>query len=180
MQKSKIGKVLLFFPLALMAIGVLGWIAMHSVTCALFGSPHTSVSECTWRHLQGEPGATQDVNDAADILEQGSYLALEEIADEIFLDYATTVSTLPESMYGGWQVPIERLPERFHDLGGSWFQSPDLLLNDSESLEDRQLRLWWGNGRHGVLVFATPPVHPPEGFYVREVSPRTYVIANES
>lgn len=173
---------LVFSLLTLSIAGSLIWTAFLTAGCAIRPSPDSSVPECVWRHLWGEPGATQNVNDAADALEEmGVYRELETIADTLFQDYVDTASTLPQATFGsGRQVPLERLPEQFHSLGGSWRQPPDVILRDSESLEARQLRLHWGNGRHAIVVFEAPPPQIPEGFYVRKVSPRTYVIANES
>jgi hypothetical protein len=37
----------------------------------------------------------------------------------------------------------------------------------------------WGNTRHIIVIYADPPKVSPEGFFVRQVTDRIYVIAND-
>ncbi len=146
------------------------------------GSPYSSVPEQVLRFVTGEPGATQDVNDAANDLERdGLYRELEAVSYEIMREYETSAATLPNAEFDvGREVPVERLPARFHKLGGSWRHSLQVILRVDAASKPTQVRLHWGHGRHAVIVYAKPPAHPPSGFHVRRVSPRTYVVANES
>ena len=158
------------------------WASFNTAPCVFNNSPLTSVAECTWRSFKGEPGATRDVNDAADVLERReSCRKLEAVADTIIRTYGSSAATLSKAEFDvGREVPLERLPGRFHNLGGSWRDSPQVILRLDQAAKPTQVRLHWGHGRHAVVVFAKPAPKPPVGFYVRSVSPRTYVVANES
>lgn len=174
-------QLLVGFGVVAIAVAI-GWVVLLTATCAINPSLHASVPERVWRHLKGEPGATQDVNDAADILERGGECSeLEGVADEIMRNYAAVAATLPEAEYDiGRAIPVENLPKRFHQLRGTWHGSPQVILRLDQGSKATQVRLNWGHGRHSIVVFADGPSEPPKGFYVRRVSPRTYVLAAES
>jgi len=132
------------------------------------------------RWCLGEPGATQGVNDAADkIIACGWGRELIELADQLMEEYASTASTLPIAFTGGRLLPPERLPEKFRTLGGI-FPDPDLVLRLDSSSKPTEVVISWGHMRHGIIVYAVPPAVPPQGFFVRRVNDRIYVIANES
>jgi hypothetical protein len=133
------------------------------------------------RWCLGEPGATQGVNDAADkIIARGWDRELIGLADQLMKEYASTASALSiEPFTGGRLLPPERLPENFRTLGGG-FSDPDFVLRLDSFSRPTEVVISWGHMRHGIIVYAVPPAVPPEGFFVRRVNDRIYVIANES
>ena len=136
------------------------------------------------RHFQGEPGATQSVNDAADlIIASGWEPELLSLSDQLMAEYGPIATTLPEEMFaGGYSIPLERLPQKFHALRWATSNSPpNLVLRlDETTATPTAIILSWGNMRHAVIVYAQPPTVTPQGFFVRQVGDRIYVIANES
>ncbi|MEL6195718.1 MAG: hypothetical protein AAFQ77_01525 [Myxococcota bacterium] len=181
MRTSEMRKVRLLIAV-FAATGICLLLALFLLTTAVLKAPEQSVFAAAWRYVLGEPGATQDVNNAADILEEtGAYRELEGIADRIFADCpAAAANHLPVRHGPGLRLPVEFIPERFHLLGRSYDTRPDVILRGCESSQGMQLRLHWGNGRHAIVVSDTPPDELPMSFYSRQVSPRTYVIAHES
>ena len=110
------------------------------------------------RWCLGEPGATQGVNDAADkIIARGWDRELIELADQLMEEYASTASTLPIAFTGGRLLPPERLPEKFHTLGGG-FSDPDFVLRLDSSSRPTEVVISWG-----ICVTASSytPFHRP-------------------
>lgn len=158
-------------------------IAMAIVAVRYSTAFKTSPLGRTVRHFQGEPGATQSVNDAADlIIASGWEPELLLLSEQLIAEYGPTATTLLEVFTNHYLLPVERLPQKFHELG--WFVStrePQLILRtDETTATPTAMVLSWGNMRHAVIVYAQPPTVAPQGFFVRQVGDRIYVIANES
>lgn len=156
-------------------------VGLCSITTACNGSGN-GPSNAVIKSFQSEPGATQTVNDAAEwLLSSGGDKELTDLADQLMADYAGTAITLePEEVIGGRLIPLNHIPNKFHDLGGDLLGDPILALRLNETDTPAELVLSWGNMRHSIIVYAESPSQAPEGFFVREVSDRIYVIANES
>lgn len=171
---------LLLVSFAAITIATFGMFAMQLKTSTMF---RTSVPGRTVRWLLGEPGATQGVNDAADALTTANWdEELTVLADQLMDEYGAIASTLPEAEFSsGYSLPLDRLPPKFYELGGSFRHDPDLILRLDDTISTpTAIVLSWGHMRHAIIVYAKPPSVPPQGFFVRQVSDRIYVIANES
>ena len=142
----------------------------------------TSVPGHIIRFCLGEPGATQDVNDAADkIISSGWEKDLIVLADTLTSEFGPVKDKLPEAFMGGRSIPIEKMPARYRQLGGTYSRiPPELVLRSSEEGVPSQVVIDWAHMRHAIIVFSTPPSQPPQGFFVRKVNARIYVVANES
>ena len=101
-----------------------------------------------------------------------------ELSKQLMTDYTPIANTLPE-VATGKLLPQEKLPQKFHELGGMYAQ-PQLILRSDNSSQGEAIILSWGNMRHGIIIYSQPPKVSPEGFFVRQVNERIYVIANES
>lgn len=143
------------------------------------------------RHIKGEPTATQDVNDAADwLVSSGNAPGLEAFADQMARDFGPAASSLPKAFMGDPMLPISTVPQKFMRLGWNrrWERPPStnpklgpecvLKLDDQGAVT--ALEIQWGHRRHVVIVYAQPPSPAPRGFAVRKVTPRIYIVANES
>lgn len=129
----------------------------------------------------GEFYAAQGVNDAADkLISSGWDKELIQLSDQLMFEYAETATTLQEApSFNHRYLPIERLPQKYYGLGGE-FNTPRLLLRVDSSSKPTAVVISWGNMRHAIIIYAVPQEVPPDGFYVRRVNDRIYVIANES
>jgi len=128
----------------------------------------------------GEPGATQRVNDAADKLTSSGWdKELIQLSDQLMIEYAATATTLPKAPFNDRLLPIDRLPQKYHKLGGR-FGNPKLVLRVDYASKPTAVVISWANMRHAIITYADPPEVSPEGFFVRQVNDRIYVIANES
>lgn len=141
----------------------------------------TSIPGQVVRFCLGEPGATQWVNDTADkIVSSGWTAELQEVSSRLMSEFGLVSATLPEEGFsGGRSIPLERLPLKFRELGGSYGE-PDLALQTKEDGSPVALVVSWGHMRQAILIFASAPLNPPRGFFVRKVDDRIYVVANES
>jgi hypothetical protein len=134
------------------------------------------------RWLAGEPLATQRVDEAADALE-GTTMGrqLEQRVEEILAAYLPVASTLPRAEHvRGHLVPPNEIPQELIPPDGGFGGAPDILLRSGDDTEPPAVILGWGHMRHAVIVYANAPDRAPAGFFVRSVSPRTWVVANES
>ena len=134
------------------------------------------------RFCLGEAGATQNVNDAADkIISSGWEKDLIVLADTLTSEFGPVRDKLPEAFMGGRSIPIERLPAQYRQLGGMYVRiPPELVLRSSAEGVPAHVVIDWAHMRHAIIVFSTPPSRPPQGFFVRKVNARVYVVANES
>jgi hypothetical protein len=135
------------------------------------------------RWCLGEPGvATQDVNDAADkIRSSGWEKNLTDLADALMVEFTPIATNLPEAFMGGRSIPIERLPAQYRQLGGTYSRlDPELVLRQGHLDTPDQIVIDWAHTRHAIIIYAVPPHDSPTGFYVRKISNRIYVVANES
>ena len=149
---------------------------------AFVPTPRRSVLGGIVRWFLGEPGATQDVNDTADTLSSsGGSQELQDLADKLMAEYAPLAPTLPEAAFGrGRSLPVERLPITFRQMGGSFGDNPDLVLRLDSANVPTSVVISWGHLRHAIIVYKQPPTNPPEGFFVRRVTDRIFVVAGES
>jgi len=143
------------------------------------------------RFVGGEPGATQDVNDAADwLIASHSAGELEAFADRVARDYGPTASRLPKAFLGDPMFPLSEVPTKFMRLGWhrTWERNPppdpkygpECVLRFNDRGEVTAVEIQWGHRRHVAIVYARPPAREPRGFAVRKVTPRVFILANES
>jgi len=134
------------------------------------------------RWCLGEPGATQDVNDAADkIRSSGWEKDLTDMADALMVEFTPIATNLPVAFMGGRSIPIERLPAQYRQLGGIYSRLnvvPELVLRQGQLGAPDQIVIDWAHMRHAIIIYAVPPHDSPTGFYVRKVSNRIYVVAD--
>jgi hypothetical protein len=103
---------------------------------------------------------------------------LQDVSDRLMSEVGTTSSALPEEPFsGGRSLAIEKLPVKFRQLGGLFGDHPDLVLRASDLGSPTEIVVSWGHMRQAIIVFASPPQDTPEGFFVRKVSDRIYVVA---
>ena len=133
------------------------------------------------RFCLGESVPAQRANNAADkLISSGWDKELIQLSDQLMIEYAETATTLPEALhFNQLYLPVERLPQKYYELGGM-YGTPRLLLRIDSASKPTAVVISWGNMRHAIIVYADTPEVPPEGFYVRRVNDRIYVIANES
>jgi hypothetical protein len=135
-----------------------------------------------WRYVEETGGAARWVRSTADWLSSTSAgIELEGLADELMKEYHETARALPEAEFSnrGRALPLERLPKKFRDRGGD-FYDPQVFVRLDANAKPKVLAVSWGHLRQVILVFRKPPVDPPDGFRVRRVSRRTYVVADET
>ncbi len=132
------------------------------------------------RWCLGEPGATQQVNDAADkIISSNWNSELEKLCDKLINEYKPLTSKLKHEPFSdGYLIPLERIPIKFYKLGPH--NEPDVVIRIDEHPEPSSLVFSWGHMRHAIFVFTKKPLVEPKGFHSRKVSDRVYVVANES
>lgn len=131
----------------------------------------------------GEPGATQGVNDAVDIIQsQGWEPDLIELSASLFTEYrALPTNSLSASYMGGFLIPIERLPDRYRQLGGTYSRmKPEFAYRPRDDRGPERIVIDWAHMRHAVIIYSEAPQKSPTGFHVRKISDRIYVVANES
>jgi hypothetical protein len=133
----------------------------------------------------GEPGATQGVNDAADIIRSAGWEHdLMELSDSLTVEFrAMATNSLPSSFMGGFLISIERLPDRYRQLGGTYSQmgiEPEFAFRPEDDWGPDRIVMDWAHMRHAVIIYSERPPKSPTGFHVRRVSDRIYVVANES
>lgn len=164
-------------PLVVVVLVVLLGVTAFAVIPALRRSgPGHAIRWCL-----GEPMATQSVNDAAQtMLSAGWDKELMALSDQLMAEYASTASTLPEKLVAGKRlVPLARLPQKFHALSEG-HGNLELILRSDQGTVPTAVALSWDNGRHEIIVYAQPPTTPPEGFFVRRINDRLYIVASES
>jgi len=148
--------------------------------------PHlrTSIPGKISRFFLGEPGATQDVNDAADQIESAGWAGeLTGWADRLMSEYGPIKDKLPKTFMGADLIPISHLPSQYRHLGGMFSGlgiEPELGLRPADRDHPAQVVIDWAHMRHSIIIFSEPPKNLPAGFYVRKVNDRIYVVANES
>lgn len=105
---------------------------------------------------------------------------LEALADRLMKEHAQDAIELPEAEFssGGRALPVDRLPAKFRERGGSYGE-PQLFVRLDANSRPKVLVVSWGHTRQAILVYRTPPAEPPGGLAVRAASARTYVVANE-
>ena len=114
----------------------------------------------------GEFGAAQRVNDAADkLISSGWDKELIQLSDHLMIEYAATATTLQQQSANHHLLPIERLPQKYHELGGT-YGTPRLLLQVDSASKPTAVVISWGNMRHAIIVYADPLKVSPEGFFV--------------
>jgi hypothetical protein len=157
---------------------LLSTLAAATIAGAVALSPRRSFLGRTVRWLCGEPGATQDVNDAADMIEtEGWADDLEKLADDVTTEFVPVREKLPKAFVGGRLIPIGRLPSRFLELGGTWSdRNFEFVLGEAPWTS--LVMLSWGHLRHAVIIFPEAPSAAPVGFHVRRVSERVFVVAD--
>jgi hypothetical protein len=163
------------------AIGVM--ISVSLVGLTRIPTLRKSVPGRVIRFVLGEPGATQWVNDTADDLSASSIVGeLEGLADRIMTEYGSTQSALPpvRDFTSGPSVPNDRVPSKFQVMGGIYSTKPDIFVKFDKSNTPTAFVMSWGHSRQEVVVFSSPPLSPPQSFFSRRVSRRTYVLANPS
>ena len=134
------------------------------------------------RWCLGEPGATQDVNDAADvILSEGWEPDLMALSDSLLAEYRAMPTRAPgASFMGGFLIPIEKLPDRYRQLGGTYSGvEPEFAFRPRDDSGPDRIVIGWAHMRHAVIIYSVAPPGSPTGFHVRKVSARMYVVANE-
>jgi hypothetical protein len=137
------------------------------------------------RWCLGEPGSTQWVNDTVD---QVTYLQetaeLQDIGDRLISEFSPISSTLSEETYsvysGGKSIPLDKLPIKYRQLGGMFGDHPDLVLQVNKDGVPIAVIISWGHMRRSITIFSKPPSPPPQGFFVRKLNDRVYVVAGES
>jgi hypothetical protein len=152
--------------------------ALFVITFVSVPALRTSIPGRIIRFCLGEPGATQEVNDAADtIISSGWTSELETLTDKLMLEYAPITSTLKKAQWGdGYLLPLDRLPAKFRKLGG-FFGDPELILRTDANGIATALVLSWGHMRHSITIFAIPPSAAPQGFFSRQIGKRIYIAA---
>jgi hypothetical protein len=107
-------------------------------------------------------------------------LDLEALADRLMNEYDGTAIGLPEAEFsdGGRALPPAQLPAKFRERGGL-FGQPQLFVRLDANSKPAVLVVSWGHLRRAILVFRKPPPEPPNGFWVRRVGDRTYVVVEE-
>ena len=92
-------------------------VGIFTITAACNHSDNNSASSkhpiVKW--FQGEPGATQNVNNAVDRLQASGWdQELLALSDQLMDDYAATISTLEYETYTeGRLLPLNHLPNKF-------------------------------------------------------------------
>lgn len=158
--------------------GILGGLAV--VAPSSLPGFKTSLPGRILRFLHGEPVATQDINDAADkIIASAWESELLALSDQLMMEYGPIATSLPYEMFGdGYLLPLKKLPEKFHELGWSRSGDPAFILRvDEKTSKPTEIVLSWGNMRHAVIIYAQPPTVAPQGFFVRQVGDRIYIVA---
>lgn len=142
-------------------------------------SPRTSFLGGIVRWIAGESGATQEVNDAADMIESEGWADdLEKLADDLTAEFQPVRENLPHAFIGGRLIPIDRLPAKYRKLGGRPTRHLEFVLGEGQWAS--RVMLSWAHLRFAVVIFAEPPQKLPKGHHVRRVGKRVFVIANES
>jgi hypothetical protein len=141
----------------------------------------TSIAGKIIRFLSGEPGATQDVNDAADLIIKNKWQSeLEKLSDSLITEYLPQFHDLPKEKYGGgYLLPAGKIPAKYLMLGRMW-SNPDLEIVMNEENTEPALLFCWGHGRHQMLIYQKEPKAKPTGFYFRQVGKRIFVGAHYS
>ena len=149
---------------------------------AVLPTLRTSIPGRIVRWCLGEPGATQWVNDTADkIISSAWSTELQELADRLLSEFTPLAPTLPDEPFSrGRSIPLDRLPLKYRQLGGFFGDRPDLVLRTSDNGSPPSLVVSWGHTRRAILIFASRPPSAPQGFFVRKVNDRIYVVANKS
>jgi hypothetical protein len=156
-------------------------VALSVVAFATVPILRTSIPGRIARWCFGEPGATQWVHDTADkIVSSGSATELHEVSGKLMSEFGPIATTLPNEPFSrGRLLAIDRLPAKYRKLGGI-YGDPDLVLRVNEDGSPVAIVISWGHMRQAIILFANPPLTPPQGYFVRRVNERTYVVANES
>jgi hypothetical protein len=86
--------------------------------------------------------------------------------------------------------PLSEVPTKFMRLGWhrAWERNPppdpkygpECVLKLNDGGEVTAVEIQWGHRRHAAIVYARPPAREPRGFAVRKVTPRVFILANES
>ena len=137
------------------------------------------------RWCLGEPGATQWVNDTVD---QVTYLQetveLQDIGDRLISEFGPISSTLLEEPYsvysGGKSIPLDNMPVKYRQLGGVFGDHPDLVLQVNKDGVPIAVIISWGHMRRSITIFSKTPSAAPQGFFVRKLNDRVYVVAGEN
>lgn len=169
------------FKLGLKIVTILALLGFFLLT--LVPSPHKSFAGRLLRFCAGEPGATQDVNDAADtILSRKWEEDLELFAGQMIKEFETKKDTFPPAFMGGYLLPTDRLPAHYRKLSPLFLPGlePELVMKLSGDSTETQIVIDWAHMRHAVIIYAKPPKQCPEGFYIRKVNERIYVVAGAS
>jgi len=105
---------------------------------------------------------------------------LEGLADQLMKEHEQDAVDLPVAKFskGGRALPVERLPAKFRERGGT-FGKPQLFVRLDTNSKPEVVVVSWGHTRRTILVYRKPPGVPPHGFAVRAASARTYVVADE-
>jgi hypothetical protein len=164
-RKAKPLVIVLLFVLVATALGTIPSLR-RSIPCRIV------------RWCLGEPGATQFVNDAAEeILSSGWDTQLVELSNQIMDESVSNASTLPVDPYtGGRLLSLDRIPPKLKKLSKILGNLDEVLLLCNDTAPAK-LVLSWGHRRYDIIIYAEAPSAFPEGFFVRKVRDRVYIIA---
>jgi hypothetical protein len=94
---------------------------------------------------------------------------------------ALPANSLSASFMGGFLISIERLPDQYRQLGGTYSRmEPEFAYRLRDDRGPERIVIDWAHMRHAVIIYSEVPQMSPTGFYVRKISDWIYVVANES
>jgi hypothetical protein len=165
------------FAIAAALVAVIIFAAFPGVRLFL----QTSIPGHVIRWCLGEPGATQGVNDAIERINYWHDAAeLQELGDKLISEFGPISSTLPDAPFSkGKSIPLDRLPQKYRELGGLFGNHPDLIFQPEDNGTPRAIIISWAHMRKSITIFFKPPASPPRGFFVRKLNNRIYVVAGE-
>lgn len=154
----------------------------------------TSLPGRVVRWCFGEPGATQWVNDTADmIVEKHSARELEDLADQLVRDPNEIVKSRSNHK-GAYPTSRQELGSRlapnYRRCFGIFESEPNVFILHARD-DSPIVQLSWDNMRQEVFVFTRAPSTPPcagsvessphrfRPFFVRKIDSRLYVVAND-
>jgi hypothetical protein len=153
--------------------------ATHPVTWILIHNP-TSIGEWTWAFVA--PRVKDWVNITVERIRYFRQTdELQDLGNRLFSEFGPVSATLPEDPpTGGRLIPLDRLPDKFAKLGGSFGDRAELILQEDSTGRPMAVAISWAHLREAIVIFPKPPRSVPRGFFVRALSDRIYVVTNES